>query len=157
MKIFCAEAIWDKSIKNGRTSYIDLLNLIQTETNCQIEYFTFNTMEELDYLFKVFKKSKFDIFYLASHMGQGDVTSGLGQDVRREIYDILSTNKDCIKGKVLHLAGCSSLKEKYFDIKKAKELCDAKIISGYTIDTDTTESSAMDLLYLINLIRDGHR
>ena len=155
MKIFCAETLWDRDIATTRTSYENLLKMVSIETGDVISYFTFNTPEELDHLFTMFKESKYDVFYIASHMKDGNVTSGYNKQFIASIPSIIKRNKASLTGKVLHLAGCSSMSEENIDIKYIKKICKLKVISGYEIDTDTTESAAMDLLYLTTLSKEG--
>ena len=147
--------MWESDVSTERTSYSSLLNLAANETGDTISYFTFNTPEELDHLFTIFKKTKYDVFYLASHMRDGNITSGYKRQFINSILSILKRNKLALSGKILHLAGCSSLSSKYLDMKEVKKICNLKAISGYDIDTYTTESAAMDLLYLTYLSTEG--
>jgi hypothetical protein len=155
MKIFCAETLWDRDVSTTRTSYENLLKLVSNETGDIISYFTFNTPEELDHLFTMFKESKYDLFYIASHMRDGNVTSGYKSQFITSIPSIIKRNRAALSRKILHLAGCSSMSEDNINIAHIKKICKLKAISGYTIDTDSTESAAMDLLYLATLSKEG--
>jgi len=155
MKIFCAETLWDSNVSSTRVSYEALMKLVSNETGDIISYFTFNTPEELDHLFTMFRESKYDLFYIASHMKDGNVTSGYKSQFITSIPSIIKRNKASLTRKILHLAGCSSMSEDNIDIKYIKRICKLKVISGYAIDTDSTESAAMDLLYLTTLSKEG--
>lgn len=155
MKILCAETLWENDVSTSRTSYESLLKLISTETGDTISYFTFNTPQELDHLMLLFSVNKYDMFYLASHMKDGNVTSGYKKRYVTNIPLMIKRNKDYLQGKILHLAGCSSMSEANIDVKKIKAVCNLKAISGYEIDTDSTESAAMDLLYMSTLSKEG--
>jgi len=147
MKIFCAETLWDNEISSRRASYKSLLELVCTETGDEFAYFTFNTPEELDHLFEMFREKHYHVFYLASHMNNGDVVSGFKKKYHISIYEIIERNLENLKNRVLHLAGCSSLK----NLKVEPGIL--KILSGYEVDTDSTESAVMDILYLVALSR----
>lgn len=155
-KIFCAEALWDNDISHKRSSYKSIIDLVRNETGCDTAYFTFNTPEELNNLFEIFGEKKYDIFYLASHMDSGYVRSGYNLKYRTSYVRLIKNNKKSLSGKILHLAGCSSLLESNIpDAVSLMEKVGLSALSGYTIDTYTTESSAMDLLYLTSLIISG--
>lgn len=158
MKLFCAETLWDNDISEKRTSYKSLMDLVSNETWCDVSYFTFNTKEELTHLFDIFRQKKYTVFYLASHMRDGDITSGYKQKFNINIPDILKKNGECFTNRILHLAGCSSMANiSHKSLLSIKNFTNLKVLSGYNKDTDTTESSAMDLLYLVNLARDGEK
>lgn len=153
-KILCAEALWDNDISQNRPSYRSLMELVRNETGCEIAYFTFNTAEELNHLMDMFGKSDYDIFYLASHMEGGYLKSGYRSQYRTDYVAISENNASNLKGRILHLAGCSSLLTSNIgNAKRFLRLTGLKVLSGYNIDTDTTESSAMDLLYLTRLMQ----
>ena len=155
MKIMCAETLWENDVSSSRTSYKSILDSVVTETGDTLSYFTFNTPQELDNLFSVFKKSKYDLFYLGSHMRGGNITSGYRKEFTINVYDAIKRNKAALTNKVLHLSGCSSVSDANLDIDKVRKICKLRAVSGYMIDTDTTESAAMDLIYLTNLSRNG--
>ena len=148
MKILCAEGLWDNEISTRRTSYKSVIDLVSIETGCDTSYFSFTTGKELENIFRLFYKNKYNIFYLASHMNDGYIVTTNGADDKIDLLEVLSGHSEYLKNKVLHLAGCSSLAKQY-------SFPNLKLLSGYKIDTDTTESSAMDLLYLVTLLNEG--
>jgi hypothetical protein len=155
MKILCAEALWDNDITDNRQTYKTLLNLVKNETGCKVAYFTFNTSEELDYLFEIFKKKDYDIFYLSSHMQDGKALSGLHKKLGIDYVELVHKHRHGLKHKILHLAGCSSLSTENVNPRELLDVSGLSILSGYAIDTDTTQSSAMELLYLVGIINEG--
>lgn len=157
MNIFCAEALWDKDVTINKTTFLPILKLVGNETGCKVAHFTFNTVAELDYLFKVFEKRKFDVMYIASHMSKGNIVSGVDSEILTDYLGIAEHNKNVLGGKVLHLAGCSSLNQNnvsYEDADDFMKCTGVSILSGYSIDTYTIESASMDLLYLSLLASD---
>lgn len=155
MKILFAEALWDDDISESRLSYRSLLGLIRNETGCKLSHFTFNTPEELDYLFEIFGTKNYDIFYLASHMEKGKALSGLKKKFSVEYVPLILKHKKSLGGKILHLAGCSSLNREFISPENVIEMTGLEILSGYEIDTDTSESSAMEVLYFAGILNEG--
>lgn len=155
-KILCAEALWDMDISQKRQSYRSALDIIRSEAGCETAYFTFNTPEELNHIFEIFIKKNYDVLYIASHMSDGDIVSGFKSKYRISYSDLLEKYAKGLKNKVIHLAGCSSMSDSNMsNFDYLLEKTGAKIISGYTIDTFTTESACMDILYLTTLLQEG--
>lgn len=151
MRIFCAEALWGNDISETRISYKSLLTLIASETASKLAHFTFNTKEELDYLFGVFVKKKYDLLYIGAHMQSGTVFSGLGKSIKTDYVDLIYKHKEGLEDKVVHLAGCSSLGKGVND-RKILKAAGLQILSGYTLDADTSTSSAMEILYFTGIL-----
>ncbi len=150
MRILALETYWDSSPDDARTVRGLLDTVRQNRPGVVIHHRLFSSRRDLGwYLEDAWRKSAYDILYLATHGGDGALEDAWGQTISRGW--LAKRLAGSCKDRVVYLSACSSLSGSLDGIDAARNAMGAAALAGYAKDVDWIAGAAVDLIALAAL------
>lgn len=146
MPIVCLESNWNGNNPSGLSiwSVLEQVAGIQKDTALHLKC---NTWEELTYnISHMTYGFKQGTLYIAMHGLPGKVL--LGNGTRPTMEELADVMKKRFRGWHVHFGSCRTLDISDERLKRFKKTTGARLLSGYLMNIDWIESTAMDMLLL---------
>ena len=151
--IICLEAEWE--YRNAQSNKFSLnteplLNWLRTFHGCDIVYRHIINKQDLQYYLDYFAShkrefKKYDIIYIACH-GKHHAISLEGKDGDIDLSELNTMAKGFFENRIIHFGSCKTLAN-LDEVKRFKEGCGAKLVSGYEISVDAMTSAIADAAF----------
>ena len=151
--IICLEAEWEyRNVKRNKFSLNTepLLNWLRTFHGCDIVYRHIINKQDLQYYLDYFAShkrefKKYDIIYIACH-GKHHAISLEGEDGDIDLCELKTMANGFFENRIIHFGSCKTLAN-LDEVKRFKEGCGAKLVSGYEISVDAMTSAIADAAF----------
>jgi hypothetical protein len=152
--IACVESLWDGNIES-RLSVVPLLELASRVDDIRFSYLTCNTVEELEYNIKKFKRRRgYGILYLSFHGRPGELV--LDGQASVEIEKLAQYMGDGFANWAVHFGSCATIDVPHARISRFIVSTGVSIVLGYKRDVDWIDSAAIDLILFDRLQQYTH-
>ncbi|MGI9021547.1 MAG: DUF6642 family protein [Solirubrobacterales bacterium] len=152
--ILCLETYWDHEITDRRTVHGLLQLLEDNEPAVAADHAHVATKEDIRaYLQGAWPVDSYDVLYVATHGNTGGIVDE--DEFEISLGRLAGMLEGRCAGRVVFLAGCSTLDVPERRVKAFLERTKAAALVGYTKDVDWLEGAQMDLIVLGALSRGG--
>lgn len=151
--IICLEAEWEYRYDKRNKFSLNtepLLNWLRTFHGCDIVYRHILNKQDLQYYLDYFAShkrefKKYDIIYIACH-GWHHAISLEGEDGHIDLSELKTMANGFFENRIIHFGSCKTLAN-LDEVKRFKEGCGAKLVSGYEISVDAMTSAIADAAF----------
>ena len=152
--IICLEAEWeyrnDKPDNTFSFNTEPLLNWLRTFHGCDIVYRHILNKQDLQYYLEYFAShkrefKKYDIIYIACH-GKHHAISLEGEDGDIDLSELKTMANGFFENRIIHFSSCKTLANPD-EVKKFKDACGARLVSGYAKNVDAMTSAIADAAF----------